>query len=85
MTEHCDMVLFWGGDPETLIFEPMAAGQEHSWIYRGQILPSDCLVTVQAVIKEVDNIEKMLRADGFLSVDGRIIYQMMDFTLKLYN
>lgn len=74
----------WGDNPETVVM-PMAAGHEHTWIYRGQVIPTDCLVTVQAVIREMNHTEKMLRADGFLSVDGRIIYQMKDFTLKLYN
>jgi len=75
----------WGDDPQTVVFMPMIAAHEHTWTYRGQIIPTDNLVTVQAVIKEINNMEKILRADGFLSVDGRIIYQMKDFTLKLYN
>ena len=58
-------------------------GQEHSWVYRGQILPGDEKVTVQASITEVDDETRCLKADGFLSVDGRIIYQMGDFALRM--
>ncbi|OGT86626.1 MAG: hypothetical protein A3G96_03060 [Gammaproteobacteria bacterium RIFCSPLOWO2_12_FULL_52_10] len=73
----------WGENLENTVFESMALGQEHSWIYRGQIIPTDRLVTVQAVITAIDETERLLRADGFLSMDGRIIYQMLGFTLKM--
>ncbi len=65
------------------LFESMALGAEHSWIYRGQIIPSDSEVVVQAVINEADDVKKQLRAEGFLTVDDRIIYQIPDFTLKM--
>jgi hypothetical protein len=39
-------------------------------------------VTVSAVIKEVDDAARELVAEGFLSVDGRVIYQMKDFSLR---
>ena len=64
-------------------FEVMALNETHHWIYRGQIIPEDKQVTVQAVITEIDEDKKLLRADGFLTVDGRIIYQMKDFTLRI--
>jgi len=75
----------WGQDREQVVFESQAAGQMHNWVYRGQILPTDRQVTVQAIITACDDREKMLRADGFLGVDGRIIYQMLGFTLKLMD
>ena len=53
---------------------------KHEWVYRGQVIPRDTLVTVTAVIKQVDDATKQLTAEGFLSVDGRIIYQMKEFT-----
>jgi len=64
-------------------FEVMALNEIHHWIYRGQILPNDEKVTVQAVISEIDQDRKLIRADGFLTVDGRIIYQMNDFALRI--
>ena len=64
-------------------FESIALNQPHEWIYRGQILPSDEKVTIQAVIRDVDDNNRTVTADGFLSVDGRIIYQMTDFTLRI--
>ena len=70
----------WGSDPDAT-FEAIVVGEPHKWVYRGQILPSDRLVTVEAVITAIDNERKMIRANGFLSVDGRTIYQMDDFTL----
>ena len=38
-------------------------------------------VTVQASIKEVDEANRRITADGFLTVDGRVIYQMVDFAV----
>jgi acyl transferase domain-containing protein/3-hydroxymyristoyl/3-hydroxydecanoyl-(acyl carrier protein) dehydratase len=72
-----------GSNGEDCRFESMAVGTEHSWVYRGQIIPSDSKVVVQAVINEVDDVKKQLRAEGFLTVDDRIIYQMSDFTLRM--
>ena len=69
----------WG---ESLTFEPMGMNDLHRWTYRGQVIPRDHLVTTQAVITEIDDNRRWLKADGFLSVDGRVIYQMNDFTLR---
>jgi acyl transferase domain-containing protein/3-hydroxymyristoyl/3-hydroxydecanoyl-(acyl carrier protein) dehydratase len=60
--------------------EAIAVGHAHEWVYRGQILPSDNLVTVEAVITAIDLENRLVRADGYLSVDGRIIYGMKEFT-----
>lgn len=75
----------WGEEInlEQCDFQVMALNETHHWIYRGQIIPKDQQVTVQAVITEIDHTNKLLRADGFLTVDGRIIYQMNDFALRI--
>ena len=65
------------------VFETMALGEEHSWNYRGQIIPSNDQVLVEAVVTAVDDEKKLLRANGTLSVDGKIIYQMNDFTVRI--
>ncbi len=70
----------WGADAEASGF---ALEGEHRWIYRGQIIPADRLVTVQAVVTNIDDARRTVQADGFLSVDGRLIYQMNEFTLKM--
>lgn len=54
---------------------------KHEWVYRGQVVPTDHMVTVTAVIRAVDDVRRLVTAEGFLSVDGRVIYQMKDFTL----
>ena len=66
-----------------LTFASPGLGERHRWVYRGQVLPSDHVVTVQATITAVDDRSRRLTANGLLSVDGRIIYQMDDFTLGL--
>jgi len=75
----------WGADiAQSHRFEPFALGERHQWIYRGQVIPTDERVTVQAAITEIrDGDEPLLRADGFLEVDGRVIYEMKDFALRL--
>lgn len=62
--------------------ETPALGEKHQWVYRGQVIPGDRQVTVQAVVNAVDDEQKLLFADGYLMVDGRIIYQMKNFSLS---
>ena len=70
----------WGAG-RRLAFESPVLGQTHRWTYRGQIVPTDHRVTVQAVIKACDDRLRRLLADGHLEVDGKIIYQMHDFAI----
>ncbi|SHJ70966.1 PfaB family protein [Malonomonas rubra DSM 5091] len=65
-------------------FETIALNEKHSWNYRGQIVPSNDQVKVEAVITFADDQQKLLKADGFLSVDGKVIYQLHDFSLRLH-
>jgi 3-hydroxymyristoyl/3-hydroxydecanoyl-(acyl carrier protein) dehydratase len=71
----------WGWQEGNTI--ALAEGRRHSWLYRGQILPTDKSVTVEAWITAVDDGERTLTGDGILSVDGRLIYRMNDFTLRM--
>ncbi|HNT98545.1 MAG TPA: hypothetical protein PKK31_09795, partial [Elusimicrobiales bacterium] len=73
----------WPGLPKDARFESMAIGRKHTWIYRGQVIPRNGLVTVEAYITGADDASRTLTADGFLMVDGLVIYQMKDFAVKL--
>ena len=83
----------WGGGdgenpvshtlPPTARFESMALGETQQWAYRGQVIPANQSVTVEAVVTELDDTRKMVRANGYLMADGKVIYQMDDFTLRL--
>ena len=64
-----------------MVFESPALGQLHRWSYRGQIIPTNNVVTVQAEIKSWDESRRSAMADGNLSVDGKVIYQMNDFSI----
>ena len=64
-------------------FETVVCGEKHSWNYRGQIIPSNKKVVVEATVTAVDDAAKTLKADGVLAVDGKVIYQMKDFSLRL--
>jgi 3-hydroxymyristoyl/3-hydroxydecanoyl-(acyl carrier protein) dehydratase len=68
---------------ETPKIEALLAGCEHEWGYRGQVIPVDKRVTVEATITASDDTNQVLTASGFLCVDGRIIYQMKNFSVQL--
>jgi len=56
----------------------------HSWIYRGQILPHNRLITVEASITGIqDDPVPRIAADGYLQVDGLYIYKMENFGIQL--
>jgi PfaB family protein len=58
--------------------------QPHNWIYRGQVLPENKKIEVEAVITEViDTPVPTIYANGFLKVDGLYIYQMENFGFRL--
>jgi 3-hydroxymyristoyl/3-hydroxydecanoyl-(acyl carrier protein) dehydratase len=63
-------------------WQTVAINRPHSWVYRGQVLPTDREVTVVLEIVAVDDHNRRLTANGFLTVDGRVIYQMTDFSLE---
>ena len=71
------------GEGRRPAFESPVIGQRHRWTYRGQIVPTDHRVTVQAEIKDRDDQRRRLLADGHLEVDGKIIYRMHDFAIAL--
>ena len=76
----------WGEDVlTTWEVEPIAMDRLHRWWYRGQVIPSHSRVRVEASLTEIreDERERLLGADGFVSVDGRIIYELRDFALRL--
>ena len=72
----------WGWREKNL-FVPVTPGSRHEWLYRGQVIPANRQVTVEASVTAIDDRERKLTADGLLSVDGRPIYRMKDFTLGM--
>jgi 3-hydroxymyristoyl/3-hydroxydecanoyl-(acyl carrier protein) dehydratase len=62
----------------------LVTGAGHTWIYRGQILPANRKVTVEAEITAIqEDPAPFILANGFLNVDGLYIYQMQNFGIKL--
>ena len=73
----------WGHLKNTHRFE-MVSACEHQWSYRGQVVPSNRRVTVDAVITRIeDGDEPLIMADGWLHVDGICIYKMVGYGLRL--
>lgn len=72
----------WGWQ-EGVMLAAVAPEHRHRWLYRGQIVPTNHQVTVEAWITAVDSRERIMTASGFLAVDGKLIYQMTDFTVRM--
>ena len=75
----------WGeGLRHTHRFEPILVGREHTWVYRGQIIPSNRRVDVEVVLTEIqDGQTPTVVGSGFLKVDGIPVYEMKDVGLRL--
>jgi 3-hydroxymyristoyl/3-hydroxydecanoyl-(acyl carrier protein) dehydratase len=59
-------------------------GTAHSWTYRGQVLPKNRSVVVDAALNTVtEKPVPGITADGWLQVDGLTIYRMQNFGIQL--
>jgi 3-hydroxymyristoyl/3-hydroxydecanoyl-(acyl carrier protein) dehydratase len=70
------------GEPREHGWQTVGLHRPHSWSYRGQVVPKDREVLVVLEVTAADEENRRLTANGFLTVDGRVIYQMTDFTLE---
>jgi acyl transferase domain-containing protein/3-hydroxymyristoyl/3-hydroxydecanoyl-(acyl carrier protein) dehydratase len=70
----------WGHPTQP--YQTVAVDAQHSWVYRGQVLPKDREVKVVLEVVAADDHNRRLTANGFLTVDGRVIYQMTGFSLQ---
>ncbi len=68
--------------PEDL-FQCPAPDIEMRWTYRGQVIPDNDRVSVQIHVSKVDSAHLQLLADGYLAVDGRIIYSVENLSLGM--
>ncbi|MBI1324899.1 acyltransferase domain-containing protein [bacterium] len=59
------------------------AGTDHEWEYRGQVVPTDRLMTTVMNVVSADDATRTLIADGHVEVDGRYIYRMKRFAIRL--
>jgi PfaB family protein len=58
--------------------------REHQWTYRGQVVPENKKVSVEALVtRVVEGDAPLIMADGCLHVDGICIYKMEGFGLRL--
>lgn len=59
----------------------LAPDSTHSWCYRGQVVPSNSLMTTMVEIKKIT--DNRIIADGLFAVDGLVIYEMRGFAVLL--
>ena len=66
-------------------FEPIALDQPLTWLYRGQVIPDDELVTITMELTErgEDGGGPWLRGDASLWVDGRRIYEARGLGMRI--
>jgi hypothetical protein len=75
----------WGHLANTHRWEHISDNR-HSWIYRGQIVPDNKEITVEAIVTAVDETPyPSITATGFLHVDGLCIYKMKNFGYRLVS
>jgi 3-hydroxymyristoyl/3-hydroxydecanoyl-(acyl carrier protein) dehydratase len=73
----------WKGLADSHRFE-LLTGLRHNWTYRGQIVPDNQSVTVEAVITGVrETPVPEIRANGYVKVDGLTIYRLENFGYRL--
>ncbi len=73
----------WSHLIETHMFE-LITDKPHIWIYRGQIVPENKKIEIEAVVTKIQDIPvPTIQANGFLKVDGLYIYEMQDFGIRL--
>ena len=70
----------WGAPPDGRL-EAMTPGSEHTWLYRGQVIPMDRRVVAEVAVTAIDERSHVIEASGTLSVDGRLIYKVTGFKL----
>jgi len=64
--------------PGPVLLEPGASS--HQWVYRGQVIGSHR--TIGTRVEVVERSPGKIVANGFVEVDGRVIYSMEKFSLK---
>jgi 3-hydroxymyristoyl/3-hydroxydecanoyl-(acyl carrier protein) dehydratase len=62
-------------------FEPVALDEPLTWTYRGQVVPTDGLITVELEILEIR--DRTAYAKGWLWIDGRRIYRVARFGARM--
>jgi len=73
----------WGDMTDSHRFE-LITRRPHHWTYRGQVIPDNRKIEVEAVVTEIEEGPvPLILANGFLKVDGLYIYEMKDFGFRL--
>ncbi len=73
----------WKHLSDTHSFE-LITQKPHNWTYRGQVIPVNKRIEVEAVITGIQDVPvPSVVANGFLKVDGLYIYEMKNFGFSL--
>jgi len=73
----------WPEKVDDHVFQPVT-GATHKWRYRGQIVPANKKIEVEAIVTRIlDRPTPAIYANGLLKVDGLYIYDMQNFGIQL--
>ena len=66
-------------------FEPIAGGRPLTWKYRGQVAPTDGVITTELEVLEVgrDDAGVFALADAWLWIDGKRIYSATGLGMRI--
>jgi len=70
-----------GADLANPRFEPIALNEPLKWTYRGQIVPTDHLITIELDVLEIRDTAAF--ATAWLWIDGRRIYRLENFGMRV--
>jgi 3-hydroxymyristoyl/3-hydroxydecanoyl-(acyl carrier protein) dehydratase len=87
----CQLLQFWmlekglGEGLRQPRFEPLRLGQPVTWQYRGQVVPSNRIITTELQITELgeDAQGPFAVAEGWLWVDGKRIYHAKNLGMRI--
>ena len=65
--------------------ECQALGEPHTWLYRGQVVPTNKETRVIVAVDAIDRDKGLMTASGFLLCDGLVIYKMEGFTVRVHS
>jgi 3-hydroxymyristoyl/3-hydroxydecanoyl-(acyl carrier protein) dehydratase len=73
----------WASLKESHVFS-LVTDAEQKWTYRGQITPENSSMDVRAIVTHIQEAPfPEIHADGYLYADGRCIYRMENFGIRL--
>jgi acyl transferase domain-containing protein/3-hydroxymyristoyl/3-hydroxydecanoyl-(acyl carrier protein) dehydratase len=66
---------------DSVTFDVPAQSSTHEWVYRGQVIPTNKVVTTEVEVSKIDFNARVITASGYILVDDLVIYEIKNFSL----